>query len=94
MVVSYSSIICQLSKLNIERRHLTSYRYTHTHANNPTELATVSIVLVLTLRMYIFQIKLAPMDREHDTISGDTSKIYKRHQEPPLVGVKLLDAAC
>ena len=41
MVVSYSSIICQLSKLNIERRHLTSYRYTHT--NNPAELATVSV---------------------------------------------------
>ena len=25
-VLSYSSIICQLSKLNLERRHLTSYR--------------------------------------------------------------------
>ena len=35
MVVSYSSIICQLSKLNMERRNLTSYRYTN---NLNTEL--------------------------------------------------------
>lgn len=37
MVVSYSSIICQLSKLNMERRNLTSYRYTN---NLNTELVT------------------------------------------------------
>ena len=35
MVISYSSIICQLSKINIERRNLASYKY----SINVTEIA-------------------------------------------------------